>query len=127
MNSLSLVGAVAVGGSIGAVARYFLVGLIAGRYPSVIPLGTLTVNAVGALLVGILFVVLTEKLALPSHWRFLLITGFLGAFTTFSAFSLELVEMLMAGDTLNAVLYLLASVVLCVSLAACGIGLGRLL
>ncbi len=89
-------------------------------------LGTLLVNAIGALLIGVLFVLISEKAVVAAHWRPLLVVGLLGSLTTFSTFSLELVTMLQQGAIGPAIAYILASVLICVTLTWAGIELARL-
>lgn len=110
---------IAVGGAGGALCRYGLVNLITGlghsRFiPSALPLGTITVNVIGSFLIGIMYVLITEKLALHADWRSIAVVGFLGAFTTFSTFSLEAITLLENGQLLNALVYVGISVVVCV-------------
>jgi len=113
--------AIAVGGALGALMR-FLVStgtyLLFGRG---FPYGTLMVNVLGSLLMGALFVVLSDRLALGPEWRGGLLVGLLGAFTTFSTFSLETLMLLEEGRWLGASVNVFLSVVLC--LAATWIGL----
>lgn len=111
--------AVALGGAVGSVAR-FGVGLFARALAPGWPWGTLFVNLVGSLLIGVLVGGFGLRPA-PDALRLGLVTGVLGGFTTFSAFSMETIEMLRAGDTVSALAYVTASVVL--GLAACAIGL----
>ncbi|MBB5720768.1 CrcB protein [Loktanella ponticola] len=104
---------VAVGGALGAVLRY-LVGLAV-----MFPLGTLTVNTVGSLAIGAIWALVHAK---GLHaWLPFLMTGFLGGFTTFSAFSLDTLRLVEAGRLAAAGGYVMASVLL--SLAACAVGL----
>jgi len=102
---------VAIGGAIGAVGRY-LTGVAAVRVMGHgYPWGTLTVNIVGSFLMGILIVVLMTKdggLRLAP----LLMTGMLGGFTTFSAFSLDALTIYERGQVGTAAIYVIASVVL---------------
>lgn len=105
--------AVGLGGALGAVLRY-LVGLAVA-----FPLGTLTVNVVGSLIIGIIWAVFNAK-GLQA-WLPLVMTGFLGGFTTFSAFSLDTLRLVEAGRLAAAGGYVMASVLL--SLAACAVGL----
>lgn len=101
---------VALGGAIGAVLRY-LTGLAIA-----FPFGTLAVNVAGSFVIGVLWVLLADR----GPWSSLLITGILGGFTTFSAFSLDTLRLVEAGRIPAAGLYVLASVAL--SLLACALG-----
>ena len=87
MNHILLI---AVGGAIGAVCRFLLGGLIQEKISSTMPWGTLAVNVIGCFFIGLLIRAVEEK-AVPDSIRFVAITGFLGAFTTFSTFGLETV------------------------------------
>lgn len=116
--------AVAAGGAVGSLLRYWsALGLHAllGRG---FPYGTLAVNIVGSFVIGVLYVVLTERTNSP-ELRALLMTGVLGGFTTFSAFSLETVLLMELGEPLKALLNVVLSVVVCVALAWIGIGAAR--
>ncbi len=112
---------VALGGSVGAVARFLSSTAVTAAWGRAFPYGTLVVNVTGAFAIGVLFVVFGERLAGAVAWRALFITGFLGGFTTFSAFSLEAVQLIEAGEPARALLYAAASVVLC--LLACWTGM----
>ncbi len=112
-------GQVALGGALGAVCRY-LTGIAAVRVMGHgFPWGTLTVNIVGSFLMGVLVVVLARKGG--THLAPLLMTGMLGGFTTFSAFSLDAITLFERGQTGVAAGYVAASVVL--SLMAIALGL----
>ncbi len=114
--------AVAAGGALGAVSRYWLVSAMSA---SRLPWGTFTVNVVGSVFIGVLFVLITEKAVLSEQWRALLVVGYLGAFTTLSTFSLDALMMLQSGHLLQAGLYVLGSVVICLLGTALGIMLMR--
>ena len=101
---------IAVAGAMGALARYGLVNLIGGRF---FPWGTLAVNIIGSCLMGLAYVLIIEKGVLPEDMKPFVMTGFLGAFTTFSAFSLEAWQLIDRGDPLHALSYVLGTVVLC--------------
>ena len=75
--------------------------------------GTLTVNLIGSFFIGIMYVLIAERMALHSDWRNITIVGFLGAFTTFSTFSLEAITLLENGFVLNAFSYVFGSLILC--------------
>ncbi|MCV2882393.1 fluoride efflux transporter CrcB [Actibacterium sp. XHP0104] len=111
---MTVLAQVALGGAIGACARY-LTGLGATRLMGHgFPWGTLTVNVVGSFLMGVLVVLLAVKFG--NRYAPLLMTGLLGGFTTFSAFSLDAITLFERGQVMVAGVYVLASVVL--SLAA---------
>jgi CrcB protein len=100
---------VAIGGALGAVGRY-LTGLAAARFLGAgYPWGTLTVNVVGSFAIGVLFIALMAKDA--SRLSPFLLTGVLGGFTTFSAFSLDALKLFEKGQPGLAAGYILASVV----------------
>ena len=81
--------AIALAGAAGALARYGLDGLISRRAPTSFPWGTFVINVSGSFLLGLLFVVMTERFR-PDPWlRSAVTIGFLGAYTTFSTLSLE--------------------------------------
>ena len=112
---------VAIGGALGASARY-LTGLAALRLLGAgFPWGTMTVNVVGSFLMGVLFVVLPQGGRLSP----LVMTGLLGGFTTFSAFSLDAVTLYDKGGAGLAAVYVLASVIFSIAALIGGIWLAR--
>lgn len=117
---MQLVLAVAAGGALGSVARYLLVRVAAQWFPSSFPLGTLAVNVLGCFAAGGLYALLVERDA-ADEWRALMLVGFLGGFTTFSAFSIETLRLLEDSGSAMALSNVAASVAL--SLLACGLGL----
>jgi CrcB protein len=116
---------VALGGAFGACARYLVGRWSLGAFDSGLPLGTFLVNLSGGLVMGLLAGWLTRQTSDSEHLRLLLGVGVLGGFTTFSAFSLELVTMLNRGDTLWALAYALASVTGAVLAVFAGLWLAR--
>jgi fluoride exporter len=93
---LSAALAVAAGAVLGAWLRWGLAVWLNGQFPS-LPPGTLVANLVGGYLIGLVIGVLALQPALPPEWRLFLVTGFLGALTTFSTFSAEVVGLLQQG------------------------------
>ena len=91
------------------------------------PYGTLVVNVLGSFTVGFLFVLFLERMALSGEWRAGILVGVLGAFTTFSTFSIETLNLLEDGAHLKASLNVVLSVTLCLAGAWFGLLLGRTL
>ncbi|MBC7312279.1 MAG: fluoride efflux transporter CrcB [Rhizobium sp.] len=122
MNHILLV---AFGGALGSVCRY-LVGIGALRLmgPS-FPWGTLTVNVAGSFAIGVLAELIVARFGASAELRLLLITGFLGGFTTFSAFALDAVTLFERGASLAATIYLVLSIGASIAAAIAGIGLMR--
>ena len=118
---------IALGGASGAVARYLLASWAHGLWEGKLPVGTLLVNMLGSFAIGIIYVLLVERQFIHPDWRGVLMVGFLGAFTTFSTFSLETITLLEAGHTAHAMAYMLGSAILCVVMAGTAIQLTRLL
>lgn len=116
---------VALGGASGAVARYLLSTWVHGLWEGRWPVGTLLVNIVGSFGIGVIFV-LIERQHIHADWRGVLMVGFLGAFTTFSTFSLEAITLMEAGESARALGYMLASVLSCVAAAGTAIHVTRL-
>lgn len=118
---------IALGGSIGAIARYWITTLVNQLSQTNYPLGTFLVNIAGSLLIGIFYVIFAEKLSLDAQWRSLVIVGFLGAMTTFSTFSLEALLLFEQGLYNTALLYVVSSVLLCVMATYAGMQITRLI
>lgn len=114
---------IAVAGALGAMARYALVNLVGGRN---FPWGTMTVNILGSLLMGVAYIIIVEKSLISPDMKPLFMTGFLGAFTTFSAFSLETWELIDRGEVLQALTYAAGSVIFCLIAVMVGVFLTRL-
>ncbi len=98
-------------GAVGTLARYGLQGLVQYRTGSTFPTGTLVVNLIGCLLLGGVAQFGLHHIAIPPEWRIALTVGFFGAFTTFSTFSWETVQMLRDGEWAKASLYIAASLI----------------
>lgn len=123
LNIYLLVGA---GGAAGALTRYLLANVSYARLDHGFPYGTLAVNLLGSLLIGFLYFWLINRFSVDAELRALLIVGFLGAFTTFSAFSIETLILMEQGAWLKTATYIILSVVGCVTAAGAGMLLARL-
>jgi len=119
--------AVAVGGALGSIARYALSTWIFDVSSHKFPYATLAVNVLGSFFMGVLFVIIIEKAALPTEMRSLLMIGFIGAFTTFSTFSLDALGLWQNGHIFMSVVYMLTTVILCLIAISSAIWLTRLL
>lgn len=108
---------IGLGGAFGAISRYKLTVWVESMIPGVLPYGTLTVNVVGSFVLG-LVVGLVQTGNLQEPMRLAIATGFLGALTTFSTFSMETVELLKTGLMLQAFANIILNVLLSVSASA---------
>ncbi|HKI60704.1 MAG TPA: fluoride efflux transporter CrcB [Mariprofundaceae bacterium] len=119
--------AVAAGGAAGAVMRWLMASGIQKMAGGAFPWGTFAVNALGSLLLGFLFVWLIERSTAGELMRLAITVGFLGAFTTFSTYSLESVRLLQEGAIGLALGNVLGQVVVCLMLTWLGVQLARIL
>ncbi|MGS2716669.1 fluoride efflux transporter CrcB [Eionea flava] len=113
--------AVALGGALGALARFGVTQYIFPVHAKQFPWDTLTANIVGSFLIGVCYVLLIEKQWVAAYWRPFLMTGFLGAFTTYSTFALEAFLLWQQGSASYAVIYAFASLVGCLFAVAASI------
>ncbi len=122
MNAILLV---ASGGAIGSVARY-LVGLLMTRIlGAAFPWGTLTVNVVGGLLMGLFIELLARRFDGSNELRLFVAVGVMGGFTTFSSFSLDVALLWERGEVFSALIYVLLSVILSIGALFLGLWLAR--
>src|SRR3569833_1451049 len=117
--------AIALGGSVGALLRYGMSNWVLSFVARDFPYGTLIVNVSGSLIMGVLFVVLVERLALGVEWRAALLIGVLGAYTTFSSFSMETLLLFEDGEHVKAIVNIILSVSLCLAAVWLGVVAGR--
>jgi CrcB protein len=116
---------IACGGAFGAVLRYAASNWVYALLGRGFPYGTLFVNVSGSLLIGLLSVVLLERLNISPEWRAALLVGVLGSFTTFSTFSLETLNLIDQGELVTAGFNMLFSVAFCLLAVWFGVVIGR--
>jgi fluoride exporter len=128
MGSLGTWCAVAAGGALGSMARFWLTGAVTALTGPRFPWGTLLINVVGSFVIGaVAGVTLTPaRMTMHPDLRIFLMVGICGGFTTFSAFSLQLLELLQTGYVVAGLLYAAGSVLLCLLFVWFGWYLGRL-
>lgn len=117
--------AVAVGGALGSVMRYGLSNWVHSFVGRGFPYGTLAVNVLGCLAMGVLFVLLVERTGESALWRAGLMVGVLGGFTTFSAFSIETFNLIEQGAMAKALANMAASLMLCIGATWLGVIVAR--
>ena len=125
--SPSLLVAVAAGGAVGALARYMVTASLPRLVGHGFPWGTVVVNVLGSLVMGVLIDLMARRWSAPAEARVFLVTGCLGAFTTFSTFSLDIVTLYERGALGAAAAYTVGSVVAGVAALFLGLWLGRTL
>lgn len=116
---------VAIGGSLGAVARYLInISPLAGAAGK-FPLPTFLINITGSFLIGFLMIVFADKFEVNDNVRMAVIVGFLGAFTTFSTFEMEIFGLVREREFVTGFLYLFMSVFIGFVGVVAGVALGR--
>lgn len=121
LKTLFMIG---TGGALGSILRY-LTGVAFTRHASNgFPFGTFTVNLIGCLLIGLFAGWIEHRQWLTLEWRYFLMIGLLGGFTTFSSYGLETLQLIRADQHLVAITYAVASVIAGLALAGLGFWLG---
>jgi len=117
--------AIMLGGSLGALMRFIVSGTITAKLGTSFPYGTLTVNVLGSFVMGFLAMFLVERMGLDPLLRLGIFVGFLGAFTTFSTFSMETMNLFEQGESVRALTNMFISVGLSVLAVWLGAVLGK--
>ncbi len=116
---------IAMGGAFGAVLRYGASLSVYSLLGRGFPYGTLFVNVSGSLLMGLLSVIMLERFNIDPEWRAAVLVGVLGSFTTFSAFSIETLNLREQGDVMRATANIVLSVLVCLAAVWFGVLIGR--
>jgi len=122
---MSIYIAIAVGGSLGAVSRYWVSSTTYQWLGQGFPYGTLMVNLLGSLLMGFLSVLLVHRFHVSDEIRFGLLAGFLGSFTTFSTFAMDTLHLVGNEALVKALVYVLLSVLFCIIGAWAGLATAK--
>ena len=126
MTEFSLL-AIAIGGSLGSVARFAISREMGNLLGSYLPYGTLTVNVVGSLALGWFATFFLERQEISSVLRLGLTVGFLGAFTTFSTFSYESLQLLLNGAVWRALFNVVLNAIACIGMCYVGIQMAKMM
>ena len=116
---------IALGGGLGACARYGLGVWANDRFGANFPYGTLLINISGSFVLGLFLTLTAGRLPVDPGWRLLFATGFLGAYTTFSTYTFESVQLILAGQWQAGLVNLVASNLLGLGAVVLGIALGQ--
>ena len=100
---------IALFGSAGVVSRYFVGEVLSKSFMPALPLGTFAINIVGSFFIGLCAAYSSLRFPISDEFRLAIMVGFLGGFTTFSTYSLDIVKLFQDGRTLTALLYLMVS------------------
>ena len=106
---MALIISIFAGGGLGALLRYGVISNISKILPSTFPYGTLTVNILGALLIGIAYSLLSQKISISENLKLFITVGFLGGFTTFSTFNLDFFQLIESSKIAAAMIYALGT------------------
>jgi CrcB protein len=116
---------VALGGALGACFRYWLYNV----HPVLQQkswLATWLINVSGSFVMGVVFVIVTQRSGISPHWRSLIAVGFLGAYTTYSTYSLDALQFAQRGEYVGALAYLFGTMIVCMIAVCVGYMAGRL-
>jgi CrcB protein len=116
---------VAIGGAMGALARFVLGTYVGERMGARFPYGTFIINVSGSFLIGLIMTLLTERTHLSPNWRYFVPIGFIGAYTTFSTFEYETLRAMQDGQFVGGTLNVLLSVIFGLLMVWLGVLAGR--
>jgi CrcB protein len=125
MKELDNYVAVAVGGALGAVLRYYLGGTVLARTASPFPTATFIINITGSFVIGFFLTLVTERVHVSPHLRLAVAVGFVGAYTTFSTFEYETLRLMEGGHFTAALLNVVMSVTVGFAAVWGGVALAR--
>jgi fluoride exporter len=111
---------IALGGSLGSIARYWVGSAIAGRLGTKFPYGTIVINVSACIIIGFALTFLGKRADLNPAWRFLIPVGFVGAYSTFSTYEWETLSTLRTGAFALAAFYALMSLFIGLAAVWCG-------
>lgn len=118
---------ISAGAALGANARYWFGLWAAQKWGAGFPIGTLLINLSGSLVLGFFLTLATQRFLIDPRWRLLFVVGFLGAYTTFSTYTYESLELILQGQWVSALANLLGSTLAGILAAAAGVYLAKLL
>ena len=104
---MALIISIFAGGGLGALLRYGIIANISKILPSTFPYGTLSVNVIGALMIGVIYYLISQKIMVSENLKFFITVGFIGGFTTFSSFNLDFFQLLEDSKLIAALIYAL--------------------
>jgi CrcB protein len=116
---------VGIGGCLGSILRFWLGNYVGGKMGTRFPYGTFVVNISGSFLIGLVFAFLTARSQWSPYWRYLIPIGFIGGYTTFSAFELETLRSIQEGQFGIGFLYMTSSVAIGLAAVWGGLIAGR--
>lgn len=117
--------AVAAGGALGAMARYWIGTLVSERFSTTFPYGTMIINISGSFIIGLFLTLVTERVTIHPNWRLAIAVGFVGAYTTFSTFQYETFKLLETGGGISGLMNVVISLLLGFLAVWGGIALAR--
>jgi CrcB protein len=126
MGTITTWAAVAVGGALGSLLRFWMTGWVGGLTGPRFPWHTLIINVLGSFVIGWFATLTAERLPINTDARVFVMVGICGGFTTFSSFSLQSLELFRAGDVALGLAYIGGSVILCLAAVAAGFALARI-